>query len=159
MLTRRSPIFAPLEQLNRMTEEMDRLFGNGWTVEPVADGQAWIPPMDVQETQEEIRCVLEVPGLAKDDLEITVNGNVLTISGEKRFEEQEGVRTFRAERRYGRFARSITLPVGVDGNSVRASYSDGVLRLTLPKKPEAKPRRIEIEGGSSSAGRELGTGA
>jgi len=146
---RQNPVLTPFDQLNRLSEEMDRLFGAAWTgAEPYQENVgAWMPPMDIQETADDVRCILEVPGVARDDIEITVNSNVLTITGEKRRSEGENARLFRTERRYGRFTRAITLPSTVDANAVRASYADGVLTLTLPKAAEAKPRRIEIESG------------
>jgi HSP20 family protein len=163
------PLVTPRAQaatLRQLRREMDRWLeaggaGNG------GQAAAWLPAMDVVETPEEIRCVVEVPGLAQDELELSIEGNTLQIAGEKRPVEQEGGAYRVAERRYGRFARQLTLPRHVDAARIVARYQDGLLVLTLPKAAEAQPRRIPIEGFAAGNGTrapeptgvEAGTGA
>lgn len=119
----------------------DRLFGQSMSV--------WSPPVDVQETNDGIHVNVELPGLKPEDVELTVENGILTISGEKKdaYEGKAngGVRRI-YERRYGRFERSFTLPRGVDAEKVSANFENGVLRIGLPKAEAAKPRKIAIKG-------------
>jgi HSP20 family protein len=133
----------------RYNQPFDQLFdtffgGTGRT----ANGNALMraPETDVLETEKEIRVVTEMPGLKRDNIEIDVENNVLTIRGEKREERTEGEqgRWHLAERRYGTFSRSFVLPRDVDAESIQASFQDGVLTVTVPKSEKARRRRIEI---------------
>ena len=104
-------------------------------------------------TENEIRCTLEVPGLKPDDIHVVVENNVLTVSGEKKYEQATGEEargTYHQERRYGRFDRSFILPRNVEATRVNASYDNGVLAIVLPKTEESKPRRVQISTGSSA---------
>lgn len=144
---------SPLERMYALQREIERAF-DGTTVQ---NGNAWIPPMDVVETADEVLCHLEVPGLSREDLEIRVEDSTLIVSGEKKYtndinEKEGGFRSI--ERRYGHFERQFTLPHTVDTNNVRARHQNGVLTIVLPKVEASKPRRIEIEG-SNAATREL----
>lgn len=104
------------------------------------------PETDVLETEKEIRVIVEMPGLKRDNIEIDVENNVLTIRGEKREERTEGEqgRWHLAERRYGTFSRSFVLPRDVDAESIQAGFADGVLTVSVPKSEKARRRRIEI---------------
>ncbi len=118
---------------------------------------AWVPAVDVEEREDGVRLAFEVPGVAPEALEVTVNDRVLTVSGERAFagnaDDGQGARAaYRLERRYGRFARSLTLPKTVDPDRIEAHYEFGVLHLHLPKRPEAQPRRITVAGGADAAG-------
>jgi HSP20 family protein len=106
------------------------------------------PETDVVETEREIRVVTEMPGLRRENIEIDVENNVLTIRGEKREERTEGEqgRWHLAERRYGTFSRSFVLPRDVDAENIQASFQDGVLTVSVPKSEKARRRRIEIGG-------------
>jgi HSP20 family protein len=107
------------------------------------------PETDVVETEREIRVVAEMPGLNRDDIEIDMENNVLTISGEKRearTEKEEG-RYHLSERRYGKFSRSFVLPRDVEADGIQASFQDGVLTVHIPKAERARRRKIEIGGG------------
>jgi HSP20 family protein len=90
--------------------------------------------------------VAEVPGLKKDDIELSLHGGVLTISGERK-QDKKGEEGYRNERFFGRFQRSVTLPTSVDGNKVKATYQDGILKVVLPKAEEAKPKQIDVSVG------------
>jgi HSP20 family protein len=150
----RNGVFPIAERLYDIRREMDRLFDDGGAAMPNGGGQ-WVPAMDVVETNEAILCHLEVPGLTREDLDINVEGNLLRISGEKRFEpkldDESGYR--HVERRYGRFERSFTIPRTVEGDRVTARYQDGVLTIELPKAEQLKPRKVSIE--SSAAARQI----
>lgn len=109
-------------------------------------GGAFAPLMDVSENENEFVVTAELPGLSKDDIDVTVQDGVLTINAETKRErkEEKSGRVIRQERRYGRFVRSMRLGQ-IDEEHIRASYKDGVLELVLPKAAEAKPRRIDVD--------------
>jgi HSP20 family protein len=113
---------------------------------PMAGGAAFVPTFDVKETKEAYLFTADLPGVKESDLEISLTGNRLTISGKREEEKKdEDERWFTYERSYGTFSRSFTLPEGVDPDHVAAELKDGVLRLTLPKRPELKPKKIELK--------------
>ncbi|MCA9973566.1 MAG: Hsp20/alpha crystallin family protein, partial [Anaerolineales bacterium] len=106
----------------------------------------WGLPLDVAETENEYTVMASIPGLNPDDIEVTLEENVLTISGESREETvDEGTRYHLRERRFGSFSRSLRFPVPVAGESIAANYTNGVLTLTVPKAEEVKPKRIAIK--------------
>ena len=112
---------------------------------------AWIPPVDIEEDTEKLALTAELPGFKEDDIDIQVEGGVLTIRGERKFEDkQEGKNFHRVERSYGQFVRSFTLPNNVDRDNVKATFKDGLLSIELPKREEAKPRQIKVSGEGSS---------
>jgi HSP20 family protein len=118
------------------------------------------PSADVMETENEIRVLVELPGMSPDDVELNLENNVLTISGEKREERREEDRENRwhlSERRYGRFSRSFVLPRDVEQERIAAQFENGVLSVSIPKSDKAKPRRIEIRGGNGQ--KQVGTGS
>jgi HSP20 family protein len=140
--------FEPARELASLQSEMNQLFSTffGDTTGP-ANGQArrWIPAMDLVETQDHFVVRADLPGLTDDDISIELEDNVLTISGERKHEdkaEKEGF--FRVERAFGRFARTLTLPDGVDADGIAAEFSNGVLEVSIPKPEERKPRRVAI---------------
>ncbi len=106
-----------------------------------------VPPIDISETDNELLVKAELPGISKKDIKLTLEENILTISGEKTEEREEKERNYYlVERRFGSFRRSVTLPVSIDPDKVKASYRDGVLTVTIPKREEAKVRKIKVEG-------------
>jgi HSP20 family protein len=117
------------------------------------------PETDVMETEREIRVVTEMPGLRRENIEVDVENNVLTIRGEKREErtEDEQGRYHLSERRYGTFSRSFVLPSSVDAEHIQASFEDGVLRVTIPKNERARKRRIEV-GATGGDQQQIGIG-
>lgn len=142
----RGSAFGTLFDLSR---EMDRLV-NTIVPETVRDGGAWFMPTEVVESEDELRFAIEMPGLRPEDIEITVQNNVLTVSAEKKAEEERAEREYRLfERRYGRMQRSFTVPPTVSSDRCEAQYENGVLTLRLPKSEEAKPRRIAVNGSQS----------
>ena len=122
-------------------------------------GMLRAPEADVVETKDEIRVAVDAPGLAPDQIEISLENNVLTISGERRPEwtAEEGSRLtwHLAERRYGKFSRSFVLPRDVDQERIAARFDNGVLSITIPKSERARRRRIEVQGGSRGESGEI----
>ncbi|OGG43978.1 MAG: hypothetical protein A3F84_13085 [Candidatus Handelsmanbacteria bacterium RIFCSPLOWO2_12_FULL_64_10] len=107
---------------------------------------AWTPSVDISETENELVVSADLPGLNKEDIKVNVQNNVLTFSGERKQEtKSEGSNYHRLERSYGFFSRSFTLPATVKADGIKAAYKDGVLRLTLPKVEEARPRQIAVD--------------
>jgi HSP20 family protein len=137
--------------LSRFHSEVDRLFERFFEDpfltlrEPAAGWGAWAPALDVSESESEYAIRAELPGVEAKDLEISVTGDVLVISGEKKEESEERKGTvYRAERRFGSFRRSISLPESVDASKVSAEYGKGVLTIRLPKSGESLARRIPV---------------
>lgn len=106
----------------------------------------WTPPCDIFETEKELVLKMELPDMKKEDVHVTIENNVLTLRGERKFEEKVERENFhRIERSYGEFFRSFTLPTFVDGNKIFAEFKDGLLTVTLPKNPTAIPKQIEVK--------------
>lgn len=115
--------------------------------------QRWVPATDLVETEDSYVLTADLPGLREDDVAVEVDDQVLTISGERRNEnEQKSEGYYRVERAFGHFSRSVTLPQGVDENAVTASFNDGVLEVRIPKPAERKPTRVAIGKGTIDAG-------
>ncbi len=105
----------------------------------------WVPPVDIQETTEGYRLQAELPGLTREDIDITLENNVLRLSGERKYERDVKKESFhRVERTYGTFSRAFALPQQVNGEGVQAAFENGVLTVTVPKAEQAKPRKIAI---------------
>ncbi len=107
---------------------------------------AWAPALDISERKDAYLVTVELPGVEADDLEITLEGGLLTIRGERHFAHDSSEQQFhRVERRYGAFRRSITLPSQVQADAIEAGYSDGVLQVVVPKAESAKPKKINVQ--------------
>jgi len=133
------------ERMNRLFDESFRGVGRGNQDDEWALGGSWAPAVDIYEQDGNIVLKAEVPGIDPKDVDIRVENNVLTLRGERRFDGEVQKESYhRVERAYGNFTRSFTLPSVVDTEKIKAEYRDGVLRMTLPKKDEAKPRQITI---------------
>lgn len=133
--------YNPYRSLGNLADTVDRFFGNYDSVH----SNDWIPAVDITETENEFRFVAEVPGLSKKDIKLSLENNVLMISGEKKNEiKQEGREYHRVERSYGKFERSFRLPRDVKSEQINAKYDNGLLTVTVPKAEEAKPREISI---------------
>jgi len=138
-----------LAELNRLREEINRVFdqpGQGFLEKSAGFFGGWSPSLDVFEEKDNVIVKAELPGMKKEDIEVTLVGDTLSISGERR-EEQENkdAENYRSERYFGRFQRSVTLPHQVELNKIQASYKDGILTVTLPKSEEAKRKQIEVK--------------
>lgn len=125
---------------------VDSFFGNNVAgMNEDVSNRSWTPPVDIQETADSYRLYAELPGLTKENIEITLENNVLRLSGERKFEKDAQKDNYhRIERTYGAFARSFTLPNQVNSEGVQAQFENGVLTITAPKAEQAKPRRISI---------------
>lgn len=138
----------PFRELRTFRDEMDRLFDSflfgRWPLERAELG--WAPCLDVEEEADQFVVQAELPGMRKEEIKVSVTGDTLTISGERKREAEEKGKTFhRLERSYGRFSRSVTLPGEVEVDKVKAKYENGVLTLTLPKSERAISKEIPIE--------------
>ena len=149
ILTRWDP-FRELSALqNRMSRLFEDQYGSGREESLTARG--FVPPVDVYEDEHSIQLKLEVPGIDQKDLDVKVENNVLTVSGERKFEKEEKEENFRrVERRYGSFTRSFTLPNTVNSEDVSADYNNGVLKIRLGKRAEAKPKQIKVNIGEGA---------
>jgi HSP20 family protein len=140
--------WSPFRELEEMRHEMSRMFG--W---PGGHGESeslfeslWSPAVDIVQEGDRYLVKADLPGMKKNEIEITLNGDTLTISGEKKMEnETRDDNTYRSERYYGKFSRSLVLPSTADANKIEATYKDGVLSLTIPKSEEARPKQIKIQ--------------
>jgi HSP20 family protein len=139
----------PWTGFGNLKQDMDRLFGQlaatKWDDFPTLG--EWAPSMDISETKDSLVVKVEVPGMDQKDIRISLQENLLTITGEKRQEkEEQEERYHRVERSYGAFTRGVRLPVAVDGSKVSATFKNGLLTVTLPKTPAAKGTMIPIKG-------------
>ena len=142
--------YDPFRDLRTLQEEVNRLFSTnltrGFGEEGIGRG-AWNPSVDIYENKDHIVLEAELPGMNREDFELTVENNVITLRGERQFEKKEDSDNYhRVERSYGSFTRSFTLPQTVSAEGATAEYRNGVLRVTLPKREETKARRIKISG-------------
>lgn len=136
--------------MSQLRQELDRVFDESFGNRPWSASRArrvgqTFPAVNVWETDDRLMAEAEVPGLRMDDLEILVDGSELTIKGERRHEEQEGVTYHRRERGTGTFCGVVSLPVEVDVEKTEASLSDGVLTVAMPKSARARSRKIEVK--------------
>lgn len=151
--------YDPFREMRSLQDEVNRLFassfsrgGSGSNSESDLMRGAWSPQVDIFENRNEIVLEAELAGMKPEDVEISIENNVLTIRGERRFEKKDDSDNFhRVERSYGSFTRSFTLPPTVRSEQANAEFENGILRLTLAKREEAKPRRIEIKATGANA--------
>lgn len=144
--TLRNPGISPWRDLEEVSNRLARMFDES-PLSTGTNGGTWIPPVNVEETTDELVLTAELPGMTEEGISIEMENNVLTLSGEKTEERTEGDEQRRYhlwERRYGAFQRSFTLPRTVKGEDIRAAFDKGVLRIRMPKVAEAKTRRIAI---------------
>jgi HSP20 family protein len=142
--------FDPFRELAGMQERMNRVFGDLYGRrgdDELLSRGAWMPPVDIYENaNHEIVLKAELPGLTREDLDVRLENNTLTIRGERKHEADVKEEQFhRVERSYGAFSRSFTVPATVDGDKVKAEFVHGVLSITLPMREEAKPRQIQVK--------------
>jgi len=145
-----APDLAPWPALGRWSNLRDEL--NSFFDMPFWSGvgrsdqlfTGWSPALDLYESGDHLVAVVELPGMRKEDLDISLHDGALTISGERKRESTNGDTAQRTERYVGTFRRSITLPTRVDASKVSATYENGVLKVTLPKAEEAKPKQIQV---------------
>jgi len=139
--------WSPFDRLATLREEMNRLLDGNMAAFSRDSGlfSGWNPALDVYQDKDSVYVTVEVPGMKKEEIDISLHEGMLTISGERKQESEvkEGD-TFRSERFFGRFHRTVTLPTMVDGSRVKATYKEGVLTVELPKAEEAKPKQIQV---------------
>jgi HSP20 family protein len=141
--------FNPFRQLSVLREEIDRLFQSPFDAlsdsgQPFMGG--WWPAVDVYQDKDNVMVRVEVPGMKKQDIDISLHEGVLSIAGERKAEDKyQSADVHRSERFVGRFSRSVTLPSPVDTGKCSATYQEGILTVTLPKAEEAKPKQIEVK--------------
>ena len=136
-LTRPGSGFSEFDEL--VSRFFDEPFFNS------AAAKAWAPSCDLVETDDQIKVLLDLPGMTKDNLDIQLNDSTLVVRGERKFEEQEKAKHHRLERFYGNFTRSFLLPANVEADKITATFKDGVLEVVLPKAESARTRRIQIK--------------
>ena len=145
--------WEPFRDLVSIQDRMNRIFDEAFRVrtggeEDWALGGNWAPAVDIYEHEGNIVLKAELPGIDPKDVDVRVENNVLTLRGERKVDsEVKREQYHRVERAYGSFTRSFTLPNAVDTEKIKAEYSDGVLRVTLPQREEAKPKQISISVG------------
>ena len=138
--------WSAFDQLSSLREEINRFFDV-----PLDGGSSgvfntWAPALDLYEDKDSLILKAELPGMKKEDIDISIHDNTITVSGERKNEKKyESSETSRAERFFGRFQRTLALSKKVDMGGVKAVYQDGILTVTLPKAPEAKPRQIAVQ--------------
>ena len=156
-LTRWDPFAEMVSLQDRLNRLLNQSFGNpspfsfGRESERQLAGGNFVPPVDVYEDDHTISLQAELPGMEEKDLDIRLENNILTISGERKFEKEDRQENFhRIERQYGRFSRSFTLPSAVDAEKIRADFENGILHITMPKSEEARPKQIKIGSGQGA---------
>ncbi len=149
--------WEPARELQTIQQEMNRLFGTFFD-SPTAGGAngaattRWVPAVDLVEEDEQFVLRADLPGMSEDEVSVELEEDVLTISGERKSEHEERKDGhYRLERASGRFARSLTLPEGVDPQSIQAHFDKGVLEVRIPKPEQRKPRRVAINVGGGPA--------
>ncbi len=141
-------VWDPFRQLSSLRDEIDRLFESPLsslteTTQPFLSG--WLPAVDLYQDKDNITVKAELPGMKKEEIDISLHDGVLTLSGERKAEQKhEDAEACRSERFLGRFQRTLTLPALVEADKVTATYKDGILTVVLPKAEEAKPKQIEV---------------
>jgi HSP20 family protein len=136
-----------LGRLSTLRDELDSLFELPFLSNFANQTQlfsGWTPALDLYQSNDNVIAMVELPGMRKEDIEISLHDGTLTIGGERKHETGEGENAERSERYIGKFRRSITLPTRVDASKVTATYKDGILTVTLPKAEEAKPKQIQV---------------
>jgi len=129
----------PFRDLRSMEDQFDRLMGRAFSRD------TWVPPLDVRESEDRFEVTVDLPGLGPGDVNVTFEDGMLSISGKRQFEsEDKGDTWHRIERGFGTFARSLRLPQTADPEKIEASFDKGVLKVSVPKTEQAKPRTIEV---------------
>lgn len=152
-LTRWEPLsrWNPLKEVEDLEKRLSQLLGRNVPAGTTDKNEAitvaqWSPVVDISEDDKEYTIKAELPDVKKEDIKLNVHDDVLTITGERKYEKEEkGKKYHRVERAYGSFVRSFTLPEDADGTKVTAEYKDGLLNVRLPKSEKAKPKTIEVK--------------
>lgn len=144
--------WEPYREIAALQDRLNRAFGSALSRNERDDEMslaAWAPPVDIAEEKDRILVTAELPGFKENEIEIQSENGMLTVRGERKFEKaHDGKSYHRVERSYGQFVRSFALPNNVDREKIKAEFSDGLLRIELPKREDAKPRTIRITPGA-----------
>ena len=133
-------------RVSDIQSEVNRLFDNFFGHPASATGRTWAPSVDMYATKDDLVLAVEMPGVSEKDVSVSITGDLLTVKGERRFENQVKEQDLlHVERTYGKFERVIQLPMAVLADRVKATYRDGVLEIKLPKAEEVKPKEIKID--------------
>jgi HSP20 family protein len=141
----------PFKEMNELHKQITSLFDRVLSRRPMTQEEnltvaEWAPLVDISETNNEYLIKAELPEVKKEDVKVSVENGVLTVSGERKFEKEEkGVKYHRVERSYGSFVRSFSLPDDADENKVSAEFKDGILKIHIQKNEKARPRAIEVK--------------
>ena len=141
----------PYREVSSLQDRLNRALGGRTEREDEMQLAAWAPPVDIAEEKDRILITAELPGFKENEIEIQTENGMLTLRGERKFEkESDGKSYHRVERSYGQFVRSFSLPNNVDREKIQATFRDGLLRVELPKREDAKPRMIRISANSDA---------
>src|SRR6266571_204423 len=147
--------FVARRDFSTLQDRVNRIFRESFSPEGSDEALTtsnFAPPVDVYEDEHNITLKIEVPGIDEKDIDVRIENNTLTVHGERKFEKEEKEENFRrVERQYGSFTRSFTLPNTVDAEQVQAHYEQGILKVQLAKKAEAKPKQVKVNVGSERA--------
>jgi HSP20 family protein len=146
--------WEPFREFSTLQDRINRVFRESYTgnQDDSLTTSSFAPAVDVYEDEHKVSLKIEVPGIEEKDIDVRVENNTLTVHGERKIEKEEKEENYRrVERQYGSFTRSFTLPQTVDTENVSANYDKGVLKITLPKKAEAKPKQIKVNVGSATS--------
>ena len=145
--------WEPFREFSTLQDRMNRLFREtqGNTQDDSLTSSNFAPAVDVYEDEHNVTLKIEVPGIDEKDIDVRIENNTLTVHGERKIEKEEKEENYRrVERQYGSFTRTFNLPPTVDAEKVQADYDKGVLKITLPKKAEAKPKQVRVNVGQSA---------
>jgi HSP20 family protein len=145
--------WEPFREFSTLQDRMNRLFREtqGNSQDESLTSSSFAPAVDVYEDEHNVTLKIEVPGIDEKDIDVRIENNTLTVHGERKIEKEEKEENYRrVERQYGGFTRTFNLPPTVDAEKVQADYDKGVLKVTLPKKAEAKPKQIKVNVGQSA---------
>src|ERR1700733_6676455 len=144
--------WEPFREFSTLQDRINRVFRESYSEAGRDESLAtstFVPPVDVYEDEHNVTLKIEVPGIEEKDIDVRIENNTLTVHGERKFEKEEKEENFRrVERQYGSFTRTFTLPPTVDPEKVTATYDKGILKISLAKKAEAKPKQIKVNVGS-----------
>ncbi len=145
--------WEPFREIATLQDRLNRAFGTALGRPEREDEMnlaAWAPPVDIAEEKDRILITAELPGFSEKEIEIQMENGMLTLRGERKFEKETDSKSYhRVERSYGQFVRSFSLPNNVDRDKIKANFSNGLLKVELPKREDAKPRTIAITAGET----------